>query len=63
MGCIANDENNEEVMDIDDPRVPEVIRSLGMRFRKPACFVVDLGNGEYVLTAADGEILDLACLK
>lgn len=35
----------------------------GMRFRKPARFVIDLGRGEYVLSAADGEVLDLVCLK
>ena len=58
-----NDAGDEEVMDIDDPRVPEEIRGHGMRFRKPARFVIDLGRGEYVLSAADGEVLDLVCLK
>ena len=56
-------DEDEEVMDIDDARVPESIRAHGKRFRKPARFVVDLGNGEYVLSAADGELLDLVYLK
>lgn len=58
-----NNEDEEEVMNIDDPRVPDAVRVHGARFQKPARFVVDLGNGEYVLSAADGELLDLVYLK
>lgn len=57
------DNDDEVVMDIDDLRVPEVVRDHGLRFRKPARFVTDLGNGEYVLSAADGELLDLVYLR
>ena len=53
----------EEIMNISDPRVPEVVRAHGSRFRKPTHFVTDLGNGEYALSAEDGELLDLICLK
>jgi len=59
----GGDGDEAEVMDIDDPRVPEEIRHHGMQFRKPARYIVDLGNGEYVLSAADGELLDLVCLQ
>lgn len=58
---VVNDD--DEVMDIDDPRVPDAVRSHGMRFEKPARFVADLDNGELVLYAADGELLDLVYLN
>lgn len=57
------DAEDEEMMDIDDPRVPEAVRLHGRRFRKPGRYVVDLGNGEYVLGAEDGELLDLLIIK
>ena len=56
-------EDDEEIMDIDDARVPEAIRAHGGNFRRPARFVVDLGNDEYMLLDADGEVLDLVCLQ
>lgn len=59
----SNGYDDEEVMDIDDPRVPEVVREHGLGFRKPAHYVVDLGNNEYLLAAQDGETLDLVYLK
>ena len=59
----AADAEDEEVMDIDDPRVPEAVRQHGLRFRNPARYVVDLGNGEYILGAEDGELLDLLIIK
>ena len=58
-----NSEGEEEVMRIDDARVPEAVRTHGLRFRTPAHFVTHLGNGEYVLSAEDGECLDLIYLK
>ncbi len=56
-------DEEEEIMDIDDPRVPEILRAHGRRFRPPAKVVMYLGNGEYVLETDDGEALDLVCLE
>lgn len=57
----AND--SEEFLDIDDERVPEVVRDHGRRFRKTARYVVDLGGWEYILSAEDGEVLDFVYLR
>lgn len=46
MAKALNSEDEEEAMDLDDPRVPDAIGLHGLRFRKPARFVIDLGNGE-----------------
>jgi len=56
-------ENEEELLDIDDYRVPDSIREHGRRFRNPARFAVELGQGEYLLYAEDGELLDMVYLK
>jgi hypothetical protein len=56
-------ENDDELMNNEDARVPEAIRAHGSRFRKPARFVVDFGNDEYILIDADGEVLDLVFLS
>jgi len=56
-------DDEEELLDIEDPRVPECIREHGRRFRNPARFAVDLGRGEYLLHAEDGELLDVVRLK
>lgn len=61
-GCVMRDED-DEIMEINDPRVPEPIRAHGGRFRPPAAVVACLGNDEYILSTADGEVLDLVCLK
>ena len=50
-------------MDITDARAPETVRTHGRQFRKPARFVMDLGNDVYCLVDADGEALDLIYLK
>ncbi|PIQ36408.1 MAG: hypothetical protein COW59_12745 [Lysobacterales bacterium CG17_big_fil_post_rev_8_21_14_2_50_64_11] len=54
-----NDENYDEVMAIDDPRVPEWVRAHGRGFRQPSAFVEALGEDEYALFASDGELIDL----
>lgn len=56
-------EDSDELLDIDDPRVPDIVRAHGRRFRKPARFVIDLREGEYLLFAEDGELLDGVYLK
>jgi hypothetical protein len=53
----------EEVLDIEDERVPQVVRQHGRRFRKPAKWVIDVGAGEYVLFSEDGEVLDLVIVR
>lgn len=50
-------------MDINDPRVPDIIRDHGRHFLKPARFVVDVGNNELILSSEDGELLDIVHLK
>lgn len=62
LGCYTMSDEGEEVLDINDPRVPERIRQTALRFKKPAQFVVDLGDGEFVLYAADGELIDRVIL-
>ncbi|WP_367027383.1 hypothetical protein ABZN20_08820 [Methylococcus sp. ANG] len=56
-------DKEQALLDIDDPQVPECIREHGRRFRNPARFAVDLGRGEYLLHAEDGELLDMVRLK
>jgi hypothetical protein len=53
----------EVVLSIDDAEIPELIRRHGARFRNPARYVIDLGEGEYLLYGGDGELLDLCHLK
>jgi len=57
------DWEGEEVLDIDDPAVPEEIREFGRRFRNPARYVIHLGWDEYLLYGADGELLDMVFLE
>jgi hypothetical protein len=51
-------ENEDEVIDINEPSLPDALREHGKRFRKPARYVVDLGDGEYLLFSEDYELLD-----
>lgn len=53
----------EVMVPIDDPGIPLELREHGTRFRNPAAWVEDLGDGEYALYAADGELLDLVRLR
>jgi hypothetical protein len=52
------DWENEEIWDIEEPHFPDALREHGKCFKNPAKYVIDLGNGEYVLYAEDGELLD-----
>jgi len=54
-----SDETNDDVMLIDDPRVPGWVRACGRRFRQPAAFAEALAADEYALFASDGELIDL----
>ena len=53
------DWDGEELVDIEDPGLPDALREHAMRFRNPGKVVIVVGDGEYVLYAADGELLDL----
>ncbi|MBU2571131.1 MAG: hypothetical protein KJ725_14105 [Gammaproteobacteria bacterium] len=48
----------DKEIDINDPRLPDALREHGKLFKKPARWVIDLGNGEYLLYAEDFELLD-----
>ena len=56
-------EDDDEIMNIEDARVSEAIRAHGRTFRRPAHFVIDIGNDEYILFDVDGEVLDLVYQK
>ena len=53
------DWEGEELVDIEDPSLPVALREHAGRFKNPRKVVIVVGNGEYVLYAADGELLDL----
>ncbi|TXH04550.1 MAG: hypothetical protein E6R07_07750 [Nevskiaceae bacterium] len=55
----AGDE--ETVLALDDPRVPEAIRRHAARFKTPVRYVVVSGP-DYVLIAEDGEVVDFCAL-
>ena len=62
MEILNEDWEGEDVWFVDDPRVPQVIREHGARFRNPARYVIAV-DGEYLLYGADGELLDLCRLR
>lgn len=47
------------LMDINDPSLPDALRSMANTYEPPARFVVKQGEGEYDLFSEDGEELDL----
>lgn len=50
--------DEDEAIDINDPRLPDALREHGKRFHRPARWAVDLGDGEYLLFSEDYELLD-----
>ena len=62
MEILNEDWEGEDVWYVDDPRVPPSIRDHGARFRNPARYVISV-DGDYLLYGADGELLDLCCLR
>lgn len=50
--------NEDEAIDINNPHLPDTLREHGKRFRKPTRWVIDLGDGEYLLFYEDYEQLD-----
>ena len=53
------DWEEEEVLDIDSPDLPDALRKQGKLYKNTARYVIYLGNGEYALYAKDGELLDI----
>ena len=60
---MKEDWEDEEVLDINSPGLPDVLRDHGKIFKNPARYVIDLGEGEYLLYAEDGEFLDAVFLS
>ena len=57
------DLEGEMVLSIEDPRVPSAVRAHGARYSHPARWVVETEPGGYVLSAANGELLDFCALQ
>ena len=57
------DWEGEELVDIDDPSLPDVLREHAKRFSNPGKVVIVVGDDEYVLYAEDGELLDLCFMS
>ena len=52
----------DELMLIDDPRIPEEIREQAARFSTPVAYAAWAG-ADWVLFAEDGEVVDICSLK
>ncbi|WP_127478487.1 hypothetical protein [Sulfurivermis fontis] len=63
LPALNEDWIGEEVLSIDDERIPPPVRAHGARFRNPARYVIVVSPNEYVLYGGDGELLDLCCLR
>jgi len=51
------------VIDINAPSLPKAIRQHALSFKNPGKFVIEMGDGEYVLYTEDGDLLDLFFVK
>lgn len=58
INMVQNELDNDEAIDINDPKLPDALREFGKRFKEPARWVIDLGDGEYLLYSEDYELLD-----
>jgi len=63
LPALNEDWIGEEVLPIDDERIPPAIRSHGAHFRNPARYVIVVSPREYLLYGGDGELLDLCWLR
>ncbi|WP_303783508.1 hypothetical protein [Azovibrio restrictus] len=63
LPALNEDWVGEEVLSIDDDRIPPAIREHGARFRNPARYAIAVSAHEYLLYGGDGELLDLCWLK
>ncbi len=53
---------NEEWLDLHDPRVPDAVRRHAACFRDPARYVVFCGP-DILLLNEDGEVIDICALR
>lgn len=53
------DWEGDALVDIEDLSLPDALREHAGRFKNHGKVVIVVGDGEYVLYAADGELLDL----
>lgn len=58
MELISNPNEVDELMLIDDPRIPEEIREHAARFETPVTYAA-WGGTDWVLFAEDGEVIDI----
>ena len=54
--------NGEEILAIDDPRVPEELRAHAAQFLVKVCFVA-FDGADFCLFAEDGELVDLGYFR
>lgn len=55
--------NSDEVMHLDDPRVPDPVRQHAQRFRQGNLCVVALSQNEFIVLDVNGKVLDLIWLE
>ena len=55
-------EEDEELIPIEDPRIPLELREHAARFRTPVRYVIFCG-ADIVLCAEDGEVIDICSFK
>ena len=53
------DWEGEELIDINDPQLPDELREHGKQFSNPGRYVIDVGDKGNLLYAEDGELLDM----
>lgn len=62
MGPSLRTDQADDLMFIEDPRVPETIRERAQRFETPVAYAAWGGSG-WVLFAQDGRAVDIRGLK
>lgn len=62
--CLAKSDESvdEELLDIDDPRVADVVRAHAARFRDPVRDVAICG-ADIVLLGENGDVIDICALR
>ena len=63
--CLAKSDesvDDEELLDIDDPRVADVVRAHAARFRDPVRNVAICG-ADIVLLGENGDVIDICALR
>ena len=55
--------DDDELMPLNDPRVPPAVREHAQNLRPSVCLVVALGHDEFMLLDTQGKVVDLLWLK